>query len=396
MKSWLVVNIDELWLKGRNRGLYFTALRNHLAKKCRGLFDGETIVKKLNQRFILSINAQISREEIECITQIPGISSVQPALKTPLDKDEIVQAAIELFKSVKTPTTFKVETKRSNKNFEMDSMELSRYVGHHLLKSVPDTSVDVHKPEVRVNIFILDEGAFMTCEKYQGIGGLPVGTSGKILTLISGGLDSPVASVMMSKRGCAQDYIFFYAYPYVGDEVREKIIDICSQIGKYQSSSNLYIIPFGDIQKKISETARASYRTMLFRKLMVIISNKVAKIKRCQALLTGDNLGQVSSQTMGNLTLMDMASDLPIFRPLIGLNKSEIISLSRRYGTHKISLIPHDDACALFAPKNPIISPDHKYWEDFADEYDFSVLVKEAIDAAEKISIDVVGNILTD
>lgn len=391
MSSHLVVNVDELWLKGKNRGMYFTSLRNHLNNKAQKLLGGKAHIHKLNQRFILSAPGEISEECIKELTYIPGIFDIWAAEKVELDLDQITECAVKLAQSFETPCTFKVETKRSNKQFPQNSMEVSRHVGHHVLKNTPDLKVDVKNPQTLLNIYILDKEVYLAAKQYPAFGGLPVGTSGHSLTLISGGFDSPVASAMMAKRGCSQDFVFFYAYPYVGDEVKEKIIKLCSHLGKFQSKCRLFVVPFGEVQKRIADTCDPAYRTMLFRKMMVKLSNMLALELEAQALITGDSLGQVSSQTMGNISLMDRTSDIPIFRPLIGLNKAEIIAISREVGTHDISLIPHDDACSLFAPKKPIIRPNLKYWEDFANKHDFSDLFKDALSDTEKFTIDELG-----
>jgi tRNA uracil 4-sulfurtransferase len=216
------------------------------------------------------------------------------------------------------------------------------------------------------------------------------------VTLLSGGFDSPVASYLMSKRGCKQTFAFFYAYPFVGEEVKEKIISIAKVLGKYQRGSKLHIIPFGDIQNLISKKCHEEYRTILFRKYMMDCSYLLADKVKADALLTGDALGQVSSQTIGNIQAIEYFAKKPIFRPLVGFNKIEIINLAREVGTHDISIIPHDDACSLFAPKSPIIRPDMEYFKKFEKDDEVDAEVEKAVANAEIIKISLTGELLLD
>lgn len=197
----------------------------------------------------------------------------------------------------------------------------------------------------------------------------------------------------MSKRGCIQTFVFFYSYPFVGEEVKDKIEALAAELGKYQSDCKLYVVPFGKIQKKIAKVCRENYRNILFRKYMVECSNLLAERIQADALLTGDSLGQVSSQTIGNISLVDQISRLPVFRPLIGFNKKETIQLAKKIGTHDISVIPHDDACSMFAPRHPVIKPKNDYWHQFNEENDFSKELEQALDEAEVHHISVNGKL---
>lgn len=392
----LVLNVDELWLKGGNRKLYFKAFKNHVKKILKAFHPESVQTKNENQRLV--VNSEIPFEEatLDALLKIPGLHSILPSRSIEQEFDLILPSVVEDLKSMKVlPKTFKVKAQRNDKTFPKKSDEINRYLGHQLHEIFPEMKVDVHRPELMVDIRIYREKIYISTQKLMGIGGQPMGMSGHLITLISGGFDSPVASYLMSKRGCTQTFAFFYAYPFVGEEVKDKILDLVKVLGRYQFGCRLFVIPFGDIQNLISKSCREEYRTILFRKYMVECANLLARRVKAKALLTGDALGQVSSQTLGNMSIVDKTSERPILRPLTGFNKVEIINLSRQIGTHDVSVIPHDDACSLFAPKHPILKPDYKYWNDFISSHNFNNELNECLDKAEVFSVDVKGEIST-
>ena len=281
--------------------------------------------------------------------------------------------------------TFKVETKRGDKRFPKDSTTISREMGHLILKEFPFLKVDVKDPQLRVTITIGEQAIYVSTssKKILGIGGQPWGMSGHCVTLISGGFDSPVASYLMAKRGCQQTYIFFYAYPFVGEEVLDKIFDLTKILGPYQRAIKLFVIPFGDFQNLVTQKCKPEYRTLMFRRYMIECAHLLAHELGADALVTGDSLGQVSSQTIHNMAILDgLSHHHPIFRPLIGLNKSEIIQIAREIGTYPVSARPHDDACSLFAPRHPILRPNPTYWERYNREVQLSQDLEECLKQA--------------
>ncbi|MBT3236479.1 MAG: tRNA 4-thiouridine(8) synthase ThiI [Bdellovibrionales bacterium] len=376
MYQTIILNVDELWLKGKNRYLYYRALKEHVRYVVKQEHPGDSFsCRNESQRLVLISDDQpFSNQTLERLTCVPGIFSIVPAKRLPLDLAAVVPALKEELKDPgqgKT-MTFKVFTKRSDKSFPQNSMEISRLVGGYILKDFPWLKVDIHRPEIEVELRVHQHALYLSTRKLTGVGGLPWGMSGHLVTMISGGFDSPVASYLMAKRGCRQSFIFFHAYPLVGDEVLDKIRRMVEYLARYQKGATLYIIPFGDLQTKVSELIRLEYRTVVFRRLMIDCATKLASAVSAQALLTGDSLGQVSSQTIHNLALLDGGSTIPILRPLVGLNKMEIIDWARKIGTHDISLLPHDDACAMLSPKHPVIKPDVRYWQQFIEQNDFS------------------------
>lgn len=396
----VVINVDELWLKGKNRPVYFKKLRSHIKELIKKRHGAEFKCNTEEQRMVARSDTAFSEDTIQALLKVPGIHSVMPSRRVKeVTIEAIFDAVKEELEQMKAlqdglPNTFKVETRRSWKGFPMQSMEVSREVGGHVLRNFEGIKVDVKNPELRIEIRIMERNAYVASRNMKGIGGLPAGTSGHLITLLSGGFDSPVASFLMSKRGCKQTFVFFYAYPFVGDEVKTKIMDIAKVLGQYQRHSRLHIIPFGNIQDLIAKHCETEYRTILFRKAMLQCSEILARRIKAGALLTGDSLGQVSSQTIGNISVAESSVELPIFRPLVGYNKIEIIDLARKIGTHDISIIPHDDACSLFAPKHPIIKPDKKYVAKFESVLPLHDHLEKCLDEAEIYNISLTGDII--
>ncbi len=375
MYQLLVCSVDELWLKGRNRPLYVRGLLKHLNKILKMYHKEPIFFRNDSQRLTFSSETSFAHETLMAMLKVPGLAGISPAIEMELDFDalkKLVQKEMEseLQKYAEEKVTFKVVTKRINRKFPMGSMEIERELGAHLLQSFSKLKVDVHKPQIKVDVRILEKRILVSLRYHKGIGGLPIGLSGHGITMLSGGFDSPVASFLMAKRGMHQTLVFFHAAPFVGDEVVKKIKKLSSLLAGYFRDVHLYVIPFGNVQRKISEVCKEEYRTILFRKEMVKIAELLASKINGDAIITGDSLGQVSSQTIYNMSLLDKACDIPILRPLIGLNKLEIIRIAEEIGTHDISLLPHDDACALFAPENPIINPEVSYWNSINEKID--------------------------
>lgn len=394
MYTTIVLNVDELWLKGKNRPHYFSAMKKHLKFLFKNLHEAPVTIKNEQQRLVARSEVAFGEEIIDALKKVPGLSSFSPVVSVALEQEAILPAVEkELKKMGLDKKTFKVQSKRINKRFSTPSMELNRFVAGHVLRNFEHFKVDVHKPDFYIDIKVMPNSIYISTQTIKCPGGLPVGTSGRLVTMISGGFDSPVASYMMSKRGASQDFIFFYAYPYVGEEVKEKILDMCKVLSCFQNGCRLYVVPFGEVQNHISKVCREEYRTLLFRKYMIDIANLLADRNGAQAILTGDALGQVSSQTIDNMSALDKSSDRLIMRPLVGFNKLEIIETAKKIGTHDISIIPHDDACSLFAPKHPIIRPQLKYWDAFLAENDVNELLTKALDDAEVYKFNNVGEI---
>jgi thiamine biosynthesis protein ThiI len=364
----ILINVDELWLRGRNRSHFFRVLKGQLDNRIKHFHQFKYSLKNENQRFVLKSDHDFSRDLIENIVHLPGLNSILPVIETTCEIDKIKDISQQLMGDLlaRNPSqsfTFKVTTIRSDKRLPLESMQVSKDVGGRLLSVFDKLSVQIKKPELEVHIKLtFGNKCYITLEKLEGVGGLPLKSSGEGLTLISGGFDSPVASVMMGARGVDQSFIFFHAYPFVGNEVVEKIKKLVAQLAKFQSHCELMIVPFGNIQKKIIAHCDPKYRTNLFRWAMIQVACEIARKKKKDCLITGDSLGQVASQVIQTLRLLDQSASLPIVRPLIGMQKKEIIKKSHRFGLHDISCLPHDDACSLLAPGSPVIKPDFYLW----------------------------------
>ncbi|MBP5297096.1 MAG: tRNA 4-thiouridine(8) synthase ThiI [Bacteriovoracaceae bacterium] len=390
MANTLILNVDELWLKGKNRPLYFRAIKEHLQEVLDHHQAGSYRLFCEGQRFIAVMQDDLAKEggefsaaTVAHLLKVPGLHSLAPAVRVGLNLDEVLPALQHFLAG--PPQTFKVLTKRANKSFPLNSVEIAAEIGHRILQQYPAWKVDVHHPQVLIELKVMPENIYVSWERQLGIGGQPWGMSGRGVALLSGGFDSPVAAYLMLKRGLQLDYAFFYAYPFVGTEVTKKIKELAAVLNQYQRQATLYIVPFGDLQKKIADICRPEYRTVLFRYYMLAASNLLAEKLDAPALVTGDALGQVSSQTLGNLALLDRLIPRLILRPVLGLNKAEIINLAEQIKTFEISVRPQDDACSLLAPRHPIIRPDEAYFTRFVQENPATDELNTALAQAEKI-----------
>ncbi len=395
MYNTIIISIDELWLKGKNRPFYFKTLKKNIKLLLKSIGQNRTSVIVENHRFVVNSEDTFSEDDIAAVSNIPGTNSIIPAFRIDKSYDSIFPAVVDKINRLDMSgiETFRIYTKRVDKLFPMSSMDVSREIGALVIEKFPDLKAKMVKPDLQVEIRILRDFIYISSRKLPAPGGLPVGTNGHLITMLSGGIDSPVASYLMSKRGCKQTFMFFYAYPMVGAEVMDKIEKLISVIGKYQSGCRLYIIKFGDFQKKLVKLCKDEYRTILFRKYMMECGSILAKKIDGQALLTGDSLGQVSSQTLTNISEIDYFTDLTIFRPLVGLNKIEIIEIAKKIGTYTTSVIPYDDACSMLAPRHPVLRSERGYLERFVSENDFSDELRGLVSNAEVVDIDPSGRL---
>ncbi|MEN8223429.1 MAG: tRNA uracil 4-sulfurtransferase ThiI [Acidobacteriota bacterium] len=395
MYNTIIISIDELWLKGKNRPFYFKTLKKNIKLLLRSIGQNNTSVSIENHRFVVNSEEPFSEDNINAISNIPGTNSIIPAFRIEKSYEAIFPAVEDEIKraDLSEVQNFRIYTKRVDKLFPMKSMDISRDIGALVIEKFPELKAKMVKPDLQVEIRILRDFIYISSGKIPAPGGLPVGTNGHLITMLSGGIDSPVASYLMSKRGCKQTFMFFYAYPMVGAEVMDKIEKLISILGKYQSGCRLYVIKFGDFQKKLVKLCKNEYRTVLFRKYMMECGSILAQKIDGQALLTGDSLGQVSSQTLTNISEIDHFTDLTIFRPLVGLNKIEIIETAKKIGTFKISVIPYDDACSMLAPRHPVLRSERNYLEKFINGNDFSAELKDLVLNAEIIEIDPSGEL---
>ena len=357
MFNHILVHYHEIALKGKNRKFFEQRLVDNI-KNALKLNGSIARISRLNGRILISLPPSVIpakagiQSALKNLGYVFGISSYSPTLVVETSLQKIKKAALDLA-SKAHKKSFKVKTKRAYKQFYLNSMEVSSDVGAYVLKNT-DLRVDIKKPKTIINVEILKDKSYIYTEKINGLGGLPVGTSGRMLALISGGIDSPVASYLMMKRGCQLDFIHFHSYPFTNKASIEKVKELLGVLNKYQGKSRLYLAPIIEFQKDVVKKTEAKYRIILYRRLMYKVAEKIADKYSTKALVSGDSLGQVASQTIENMTVIGAGINTPIMRPLIGFDKEEIIDLAQRINTFNISIEPHGDCCSVFLPKNPI------------------------------------------
>lgn len=393
MYSDIILREGELVLKGKNRRDFeFRLIKN--VKRVTKEFTSIKIERSFGRIYIRNANEN-TQEIINRTKLIPGIFNISPILKTNKDLDNIKEKALELLKkSIGNKKTFKVEAKRGDKSYALDSMEISRQVGGYILaKYEGELEVNVKNPDIVINIEITFTSANIYSEKIRGAGGLPIGSSGKALTLLSGGIDSPVAIWHGLKRGVDMDAIHFYSFPFTSERSKEKVVDLAKILSKFKGSMKLYVINFTEIQKIIGIKCPKEYYITIMRRFMMRIATTVANKYEYKALFTGESIGQVASQTLESMAAINAVTNIPILRPLASMDKHDIIEISREIGTYETSILPYEDCCTVFVPENPVIKPLISVCEDGEKELDIDKLVEDAINSSTLITIYEDGNV---
>ncbi len=387
MSELILVRYGELGLKGKNRSFFENQLQKNI-RLALSTFEKHRVSRTWGRLFV-EIDSADRDSVISQLQNVFGIASVSPVVKTSLDMAEINAAALALMQSLHhSGETFKVESRRANKSFPLKSPEISREVSSYILQHLPDLPVDVHNPQRTLQVEIREHEAYIFTEAYPGAGGLPVGVTGKALLLLSGGIDSPAAGYLALKRGVKLEALHFHSFPFTSERSKEKVIDLCSVLARYGGDINLHIAHFTEIQKAIREHCPAEWGVIIMRRMMLRIAAAVAEIRGAGSLFTGENLGQVASQTMESIAVIEKVADLPIFRPLIGFDKKEIIVLAEKIDTYSISIRPYEDCCTIFVPKHPIIRPKLEQAEKIEKNFDFRPLLENCINNLETIVIN--------
>lgn len=381
MKEIILLKDGEIVLKGLNRRAFEDVLKKNIKGAIRSLGSFE-ISSAQSIIYVKPLSDDIDLDEVcERVSRVFGIVSYsRAAVCEEKTLESVMQTApVYLEKELKNAKTFKVEAKRSDKKFPYKSPEICRELGGEILSKFPHLKVDVHNPDVTVNIEIRDFGAYVHGAPLKGAGGIPVGTSGRAAILISGGIDSPVAAYMMAKRGVKLTAIHFASPPYTSKRAEDKVVRLLRKVSRYAGRLTMYTVPFTKIQERIKDECPEELFTIIMRRLMAEISEKIAIDNDCSALITGESLGQVASQTIGALGCTNEASDMIIFRPLIGMDKQEIIDISYKIDTFETSIEPYEDCCTVFTPKHPRTRPVLKYVKEAQEKADFGPLVEEAL-----------------
>ncbi len=385
MEKLFLVHYGEIGLKGKNRSFFEKKLAQNIKLSLQGMGCAE--VRRIYGRILVMLQPEADVTAIqERLGKVMGIAHFELALAAEQTIDAIQAAALELVKG-RQFKTLKVETKRANKRFPLTSPEVSAAVGAHLLNAT-GASADMHTPDLRCNIEIVDEAAYIYVDKIRGVGGLPVGASGKVLIMLSGGIDSPVAAWRMMKRGTKALFVHFYSYPYTDKASLEKVEELAEILATWNYRTQIYLVSFAEIQQEIVTQTPAPFRVILYRRMMVRIAQQIAATAKAKCLVTGESLGQVASQTLGNLRVIEEVAEIPILRPLIGDDKAEIMELAERIGTFEISTLPHDDCCSLFVPKHPATNASLEAVQEAEAALDINALVKSAVASVEKKIVD--------
>lgn len=358
MKEIILVKNGELVLKGLNRNTFEDVLIKNMRRHLADLGEFK-FTKSQSTIMVDALEDGVDLDEAaERLEKVFGIAALSRAAVCEKNMKSIIETTKEYLKDeLSCVKTFKVEAKRSDKKFPLKSPEICRELGGVILKNFNHLKVDVHNPEITVTVEVRDNYAFVRGNNIKGAGGMPTGTSGRAAVLISGGIDSPVAAYMMAKRGIELISVHFASPPYTSELAEMKVLDLLKKVAAYSGTITTYIVPFTEIQEAIRDYCPEEYFTLVMRRIMMNISSKIAREQNCSALITGESLGQVASQTIYALGCTDCAADLPVFRPCIGMDKDEIVAISRKIGTFETSIQPYEDCCTVFTPKHPRTRP---------------------------------------
>jgi len=389
MNDIILLKQGEVILKGQNRRIFEDKLRANIRRRLRNCGEFKVYTAQ-STIYVEPMGDDCDMEKaFEAMLKVFGIVSVSRAAACEKDKDAIFETArAYLADDMKNAGSFKVETKRADKAFPMTSIQLSQYVGGLMADEFPDTAVDVHNPELVVGLEIRDYAAYVHATPTPGAGGLPVGSNGRAVTLLSGGIDSPVASYMIAKRGVQVIPVHFFSFPYTSEQAKEKVIELARLLTGFCGRLTVEVVPFTRIQEEIRKNCPEEYFTLIMRRFMMRISEKVAMSNGCAALVTGENLGQVASQTMEAMRVTEECVSLPVMRPLIGMDKEEIVKLARKIGTFETSILPYEDCCTVFTPRHPKTRPTVEEVLEAEAALNAEELIEEAFKNIERIRLD--------
>lgn len=380
MKEILLCKYGEIILKGANRRYFEDMLCKTI--RFRAKHFGKFTVTRSQSTIVIEPTDDTCDIDgmFETTLKIFGIVGVSRCAVCEKDMDAIRAAVRDYIPQFLVgKKTFKVEAKRSDKQFPLKSPEIAREIGGEILSVLPKLNVDVRNPEITVNVEIREFGAYLHAGQFKGAGGIPVGTSGKALLLLSGGIDSPVAGYMIAKRGVQIEAVHFESFPYTSERAREKVFELARIVAQYAGSINLHVVSLTHIQEELVKNCEEDYFTLILRRYMMAIADRIAKANGCGAIVTGESLGQVASQTMPAIGVVDPLASVPVFRPCIGLDKEEIVQTARKIGTFETSIQPYEDCCTVFTPRHPKTKPTIEGVLEQQNRLPFDALVEEAL-----------------
>ena len=378
-----MIKYGELSTKKDNIKVFIDKLNSNVSKK---LADYDVSISKNKVRMFIDIKDYNEVDIISKLKEVFGIHSIVVCYKCYKSIEDINILAKELIDK-ENITTFKVETNRADKSFKYNSLEVSKMVGAYLLKNVNDLKVDVHNPEITLHVEIRDDNTYLYTKEIKGLGGYPVGIQGKGLLMLSGGIDSPVAGFLASKRGIDIDCIYFDSPPHTSLEAKNKVITLAKKLCNYGNNINLYVIPFTEIQLAIYKNIEPTYMITILRRMMYRISERVAKMTKSRIIINGESIGQVASQTLNSMYVINNVTSYPVIRPVACLDKLEIIEIAKNIDTYETSILPYEDCCTIFVPKHPVINPNLDKCIYFETLIDYEKLIDEAIENMTKIDV---------
>ena len=383
MKRVILIKYGELTTKKGNRNFFVNLLYKSIQNK---LKNYDVVIFKDLSRMYIEFNDKDLDEILKRVNNIFGIHEYLVAYKIDTDEEEIKSKVLEIVKKEKF-NSFKVETKRSYKEFPIHSQDFSRMLGGIILKNIDNICVDVHNPDLLVNVEIRKDYTYIYTNYYYGLGGYPNNTLGKGMLMLSGGIDSPVAGFLAMKRGIHIEALYFEAIPHTSINARNKVIDLCKKLAVYTNSIKLHIVPFTEIQEEIYKTADEDYVITIMRRMMYRITERMAKRRRCFAIINGESVGQVASQTLTSMNVINKVTNYPVIRPVACLDKIEIMDIARKIDTYDISILPFEDCCTVFVPKHPVINPKIKLCEEMEERFNYQELINKCLKNIKSITI---------
>ncbi|AVQ33261.1 tRNA 4-thiouridine(8) synthase ThiI [Staphylococcus muscae] len=383
----LLVRYGELTLKGGNRKVFVNQLRSNVKRSLMPLKGYE--VKANRDRMYIELDPQADVEEMMSrISKVFGVHSISPVLKIEKNMDSVYAHAIKFAEKYHEGDSFKVEVKRSDKQFEYETFAIQRMVGGEVLKHVPGLHVDVRKPDHQIMVEVRLDAIYMYDRTIEAIGGLPVGTGGKTLLMLSGGIDSPVAGMEVMRRGVTIEAIHFHSPPFTSEKAKQKVIELTRIMAERVGTIKLHIVPFTEVQKQIHKVVHERYTMTSTRRMMLRIADKLAHQIEADAIVNGENLGQVASQTLKSMYAINAVTSTPILRPLLSLDKEEIVAKAKAIGTFETSIQPFEDCCTIFTPKHPVTEPQYDKVLKYESGFDFEEMLDRAVENIETLVID--------
>ena len=383
MDKVILIKYGELSTKKGNRNFFINTLSNNVYNK---LSKYDISIRKDRAHMYIEFKDSEFDSIKKDIDKVFGIHKYNIATIVPNDIDMIKDIVLKMVKE-ENPNTFKIETKRSNKNFPNDSLEVNNIVGGHVLRNTDNIKVDVHNPDMLVKIEIRDESTYIYYKEYNGAGGYPVGTQPTGMLMLSGGIDSPVAGYLAMKRGVKLECVYFEAIPHTSLDARNKVIELTRKLSEYQGSINLHVVNFTKIQEAIYRNCREDYCITIMRRMMYRIMEKICKSHKGLVIVNGESVGQVASQTLTSMNVINSVTNMPVIRPVACLDKLEIIDIARRIDTYETSILPYEDCCTIFVPKHPVINPRMDTAIEEENKFDYNTMIDEAIDNINTIKV---------